>query len=201
MSAIVRSPKVNINCILFHVGRACSNEFVVPPVSVIIMDDDEHGDLAQQLAAEAKSAEAKSRGKKGSKKAGQAAKVCFVCPELAMKGKRWCASHNRAYDCMYYQAKSKGEVATLERAMMDAQRAREALDAFMLDNPAEGKWRRKSLIDWGGRSTMRTSRLSETQWASMEPCGSGCLSSMRSTRTIVWRGQVLSKKAAALTGT
>ena len=113
------------------------------------MDDDEHGDLAQQLAAEAKSAEAKSRGKKGSKKAGQAAKVCFVCPELAMKGKRWCTSHNRAYDCMYYQAKSKGEVTTLERAMMDAQRAREAVDAFMLDNPAEGKWRRKSLIDWG----------------------------------------------------
>ncbi|CAE7036850.1 unnamed protein product [Symbiodinium sp. CCMP2592] len=113
------------------------------------MDFGEGAMEQELLAQEAKSAEATSRGKRAPKaKAKQLPKTCFVCPEPCCKGKRWCLSHNRQYDCLYYQAKSKGETATLEQAVINANRAREVFLKFSSDNPSDGKWRRKSLIDW-----------------------------------------------------
>ena len=118
-----------------------------------IMDfDDEGVDLAAQLAAQATDAEKKSRGKEGGKtakaKAKAPAKLCFVCAEAAMKSKRWCVRHNRAYDCMAYQAKAKGEMQSLERALADAANAASVFEKFLEENPSTGKWRRKALIEW-----------------------------------------------------
>ena len=67
-----------------------------------------------------------------------------------MNSKRWCVRHNRAYDCMAYQAKAraKGEMQSLERALADAANAASVFEKFLEENPSTGKWRRKALIEW-----------------------------------------------------
>ena len=146
------------------------------------MFDEDLADLQQQLKTETTDTEATSRGKtlpkakaSSKKKANQQAKPCFICTATAMKGKRWCQEHNQAYDCLYYQAKKKGELEVLEACMANAQTAASAIQDFISDNVTEGKWKRRAVIDWTAfkrqyvmanirRSREGTTPFEFTQW-------------------------------------
>ena len=120
------------------------------------MDHDEFDgerctDILGQIASEAPKAAAKSKAKaKARAGKGPQLKICFVqdCDEPCVSGKRWCQRHNSAYDNLYYQAKKAGETSTLEASMRNPEVAKRAFDLFFEENPCDGKWRRKCLVNW-----------------------------------------------------
>ena len=108
-------------------------------------------DIVQQMGTGNNPAEAGSKRKSNPKKAkGPQLKTCFArgCESECQKSKRWCGEHNKAYDNLYYQAKKAGETETLEKTMKDADLAKKAFDHFFEQNPGDGKWRRKCLVNW-----------------------------------------------------
>ena len=83
----------------------------------------------------------KARAKKAAKaKAQQPMKLCFVCPERCMKGKRWCSTYNRQYDCMYNQAKKVGKT----------KRSREGEKPFEL---GQGRKNGENVMGWSSEDT------------------------------------------------
>ena len=118
------------------------------------LDDDfafaDAPDIVKQMeeAKKKDATTARPKRKAGGKKPEM--KTCFVngCSLACQKSKRWCEDHNKKYDNMYYQAKRDGEISTLEAAVKDSVSAQKAMELFEEDNPSDGKWRRKVLIQW-----------------------------------------------------
>ena len=129
-----------------------------------MMEDMDLGDAASQCpdivaqmqeqtqsSAPTRKAKAKGTAKaSGKAKSQPALKICFVlgCDETCVKGKRWCPRHNQVYDCLYYQAKKEGECAALEAAIRDPASACDVMNHFEEENPCDGKWRRKAIVNW-----------------------------------------------------
>ncbi|CAE7244374.1 unnamed protein product [Symbiodinium sp. CCMP2592] len=119
-----------------------------------MMDPDEHDfsstDILGQMRSEAPKAGPKSKAKAKARGKGPQLKTCFVegCPDLCVPGKRWCKRHNAAYDNLYYQAKKAAEIPTLEASMRDPETAQRAFDLYFEQNPCDGKWRRKCIVNW-----------------------------------------------------
>ena len=65
--------------------------------------------------------------------------MCFVsnCPEPKKTGKKWCATHNVAFDSMSYQARSATppELDTLNQIMSSPEAATQAMNDWCRDNP------------------------------------------------------------------
>ena len=122
------------------------------------MDDDfvDHVKAEPELFEDApEAAGARKAGKKDSRKRKRGVDqdedaTCFAesCPNLRLKGKRWCKSCNRSYDCMYYQARQNNEVASLEAALSTPEGAAEAIGDFQAENPDDAKYKKKKLINW-----------------------------------------------------
>ncbi len=112
-------------------------------------------------------------GSSGSEKSENAPVDCHadkcITPRVP-KGK-WCTYHKRIHDAMVYQAQKETppQTATLQAAVSTSEGAAKVFSEFESENPTEGRYKRKQLIDWVDFSKKHGVRNSSTDRSEEQP--------------------------------
>ena len=143
---------------IIDIAHIHPEESLIGRAAAIAMDCDD--DFAANMVPEEQEPQNDSEGqqpdpprkrRRSTRAGGQpSTKTCFAgsCNVECVKGKRWCADHNRMFDAMSYHARKDKETEAFNKVMSNAIEAERAFNRFSEDNPIEGKWTRKKFIEW-----------------------------------------------------
>ena len=75
---------------------------------------------------------------------------CFAmdCFDARLRNQKWCAKHKRAYAAMYMSAKKQDTLVHFNQLMANETQAKLAMRDWCHQNPPDGKWSRKRLLDF-----------------------------------------------------